>query len=539
MVGALQIIGCCTPSTVPIYSDAFPGEGKIEVTGSASVEYRLDVSNFYAQGDASTPCTSYGCLVYTGVDGHFINSSVSIGTTSSALTAADQGSYAAGIRWKYYSGNVTVTDKVLSSPFSSSTLLGSKFEAITPGLVSYTHVANPYKCDEPIIFTIAPTRLYTTADQSWVNAVSFYWTGVTQRDLPGIRLKILTSGGFTWLVKVASGVVTVYTSDGTKTFSTSGTLNAVANAINASSVVNTWIQARTSNWGTAQYGTSGESGGAIGAGLTEWHYVFTRNDPSTMLKNMGPTYINPTCSDALAPTLWQTSTRLPIYERGDVLPPRGVVQMTTMKATGIGFNTLYATYPALKLYDNTVEGALSFITDPIYVTPVRAWGADVSFNVFDADVAIDTSLRRFQDIWASYTGLTRYSIRPTNFSKTINYDFTPFTLSIFNETFFGTCTYCQNFSLSVHCYQEANCPDQVCNSGCMQFSGCDYGACGVGCFESTCYYLGDPGPFTPSCASNSGCIINYSYLTPGPLVSVTPPTSGQYTAQVALSSRFI
>lgn len=507
------------------------------VTGSASVGYQLDVSGFYATGAASTPCDSYDILLYNGIDGHAINSSVSIGTTSSALTAADQGSYAEGIRWKYYSGNVTVTDKVLSSPFSSSTLLGSK--------ELYTNSASHYAdihCDDPVTFTIAPTRLYTTADQSWVNAVSFYWTGVAQRDLPGIRLKVLTSGGYTWLVKVVGGVVTVYSSDGTKTFSASGTMNAVVNAINSgASGINTFIQARTSNWGTTQYGTGGETAGAIGVGLTEWHYVFTRNDPSTMLKDLPPTYINFICADTFAPALWQTSTRLPVYERGDVLPPRGVVRMTTIKSTIIGFNTLYATYPALKLYDNTAEGALSFITDPIYVTPVRAWGADVYFNVIDVDVVVDTSLRTFQDIWASYTGLTRYSIRPTNFSKTVTYDYSPLTLSIFNETFFDTCNYCQDFSLSSPCYQPS-CPfippfGPECGTACT--GGCVYNACGVYCFESSCYYIGDPGPATPSCASNSGCIINFSYMTPGDTVSTTPPTSGQYTAQVELSSRFI
>jgi hypothetical protein len=534
MLGALQILSCCTPSTVPIYSDAFPGAGQMVVSASASVGFILDVSNFYKLGTANTPCDSYGVLLYDGTEGHAINSSISIATTSSALTAADQGSYAEGIRWKFYSGTVTVADKVLSSPSSSSTLLGSK-ELYT---YSTTHYADIH-CDDPIAFTIAPTRLYTEANQNWVNAVSFSWTGVAQRDLPGIRLKVLTSGGYTWLVKVVGGVVTVYSSDGTKTFSSSGTMNAVVNAINSgASGINTFIQARTSNWGTTLYGTGGETAGAIGVGLTEWHYVFTRNDPSTMLKDLEPTYINFICVDTFAPALWQTSTRLPVYERGDVLPPRGIVKMTTIKSTVIGFNTLYATYPALKLYDNTAEGALSFITDPIYVTPTKAWGADVYFNPINVQVTVDTSLRTFQDIWASYTGLSRYSLRPANFSKSVTYAYSPLTLSIFNETFFGTCNYCQNFSLSSPCYQET-CPPEVCSSGCMVSSGCDFNACGVYCFVSSCYYIGDPTPFTPSCASDSGCIINYSYMTPGDTISTTPPASGQYTAEVALSSRFI
>ena len=536
MVGALQILSCCTPSTVPIYSDAFPGAGQMEVTGSASVAFNLDVSNFYKLGSASTPCDSYGVLLSDGTEGHAIKSSVSLGAVSAGLTAADQGSYAEGIRYKFYSGTVIVVDKVLSYSASSSILLGSK-EVYTN---SSSHYADIH-CDDPITFTVAPTKLYTTADQNWVNNVSFYWTGVAQRDLPGIRLKVLTSGGYTWLVKVVGGVVTVYSSDGTKTFSTSGTMNAVVNAINSgASGINTFIQARTSNWGTTQYGTGGETAGAIGVGLTEWDYVFTRNDPSTVLKNLEPTYINFICADTFAPALWQTSTRLPVYERGDVLPPRGIVKMTTIKATAIGFNTLYATYPALKLYDNTAEGALSFITDPIYVTPSKAWGADVYFNVIDVDVVVDTSLRTFQDIWSSYSGLSRYSLRPTNFNKTITYSYSPLTLSIFNETFFGTCNYCQNFSLSSPCYQESNCPiPDVCSSGCMSNSGCDFGACGVYCFQSSCYYIGDPTEFTPSCASNSGCIINFSYMTPGDTISTTPPTSGQYTAEVVLSSRFI
>lgn len=539
MLGALQILGCCTPSTVPIYSEAFPGEGKMVFTGEANVAFSLDVTNFYKSATASTPCDSYSVLLYLGTYGEFINSTASISQTSSALTAADQGSYAGGIRWKYYSGNITVTDKILSNTFNSTVNIGSKAKAYDPPVFNPVHYATIH-CDDPVTLTAIPTRFYTTANQDWTSSVSFYWLGVAQRDLPGIRLKVLT-GSFTWFVKVSGGVVTVYTSDGTKTFSTSGTLNAVANAINASSVVNTWIQARPSGWQTTQYlGSTGETNGTLASGKTEFDYVFTRNDPSTMLKDMGPTYINVICSDTYAPTLWQTSTRLPIYERGDVLPPRGIVQMRTLDSVDVGFNTLYATYPAFKLYDNTAAGALSFITDPIYLTSDRAWGADVTYSNIDESVSVGAGTK-FADIWnnSSYSRLGRYNNGAVNFNKTLNYNFYPWTLTTYNETFFGTCNYCQSYNPSAVCYQPT-CPvPDVCSSGCMPNSGCDFGACGVTCFQSSCYYIGDPGEFTPSCASNSGCINNYSYYTLGQTVTLTPPSSGAYTASVATNARFI
>lgn len=534
MLGALQILGCCTPSTTPVAPPAFPGEGKMVFTGAANVLFNLDSSRFYASVTASTPCDSYSILLYDGTYGEAINSTVSISETSSALTSVDQGSYTEGIKWKYYSGNFTVTDKYISNDANSSTLLGSKSTAISSG-DAYATV----QCDNPITFTTVPTRLYINHDQGWLNGISFYWLGIAQRDLPGIRLKVLT-GSFTWFVKVAGGVVTVYTSDGTKTFSTNGTLNAVANAINASSI-STWIQARCSGWGVSQYvGSTGETNGDVASGKNEWHYVYTKNDPSTLLKDLGPTYINVFCSDSYAPVLWQTSTRLPIYERGDTLPPRGIVQMRSIDTRDIGFNTLYSTYPALKLYDNTSAGALSFLTEPIYVTSDRAWGADVSWNGFTSSLDVSAGTR-FENIWhySALSAWTRYNNGPVNFNKNITYFYSPITLQVYNETFFGTCNYCQSYSPSSACYQPT-CPSpDVCSSGCMQNSGCDFNACGVYCFASSCYYIGDPGEFTPSCASNAGCVINYSYYTPGANATTSPPSSGVYTAQVSTNARFI
>lgn len=171
MLGALQILGCCTPSTTPVNPPAFPGEGKMVFTGAANVTFKLDVSNFYKSATASTPCDSYSVLLYLGTYGEFVDSTASISQTSSAMTAVDQGSYTAGIRWKYYSGNITVTDKVLSNTFNSTVNIGSKAQAYDPPVFSPEHYATIH-CDDPFTFTAIPTRFYTAADQSWTDRKS-------------------------------------------------------------------------------------------------------------------------------------------------------------------------------------------------------------------------------------------------------------------------------------------------------------------------------------------------------------------------------
>lgn len=551
MIGFKQLVGCCSPSTTPINGPAFPGQGKLNFKGQGSVNFNLDVSKFYKFGTASTLCDSYNVLLYDGTYGESISASANIDQTSSAMTASDQGSYSIGLRWKKYTGSMTVVDKYIKLDFTSTVTLFSK-EQLTGG----SHYSTIH-CDDPFTSTAAGTALRGTNDTNYGISYNFTWLGVAQRDLPGIRLKRI-SGSDVWLVSVNNGMVSVYTEDGTKSFATSGTLQQVAANINASSI-STWISARCSGWDSGVYtGGGGETNGDVGTGLNEWHYVFTKNDPSTILKNLAPTYINVYCNDTYAPVLWATSTRLPVFVRGDSLPPRGVVSMRIPDSADIGFNTLYPAYPMLKQYDNTDEGALLFLTDPIYLIPQNAWGADVSWDVIDDVLVVDDSTGvaipgyTFGDMWdgvTSYSSYTRNSYGSINFDKVISYNYTPLSLSIYNEQFYGSINGCQSDSESCPCYNPVynDCFNQLVNSAspaCV-FGGCDFGACPVYCFQSPCFYTsyGDclfpPATPYPSCVTTSDCVLKYSYYVLGSTIATTPPTSGTYTASVSTSVRFV
>jgi hypothetical protein len=453
------------------------------------------------------------------------------------LTATDQGSYSLGIRWKYYSGNFAPTDKYITQDFNSSVLVFSKVQTSGGNHYSTIH------CDNPFTSTAIQTRFYGVHDTTYLNGVSFNWMGVAQRDLSGIRLKVI-SGSYVWLVSVVGGVVSIYTDDGTKSFSTSGTLNQVATAINASSI-STWIQARCSGWDSGVWtGGGGETNGDIASGYNEWHYVFTKNDASTILKNLGPTYINVYCNDTYAPVGWTTSTRLPVYVRNDILPPRGIVKMRIFDATDIGFNTLYADYPQLKFYNNTDTGALLFITDPVYLTPNQQWGADVSWDIYSPGVVVGVTTGlpalTFGQLWgaSTYATLTRTNNGPTSFNKTINYSYTPLTLQIYDEKYYGVCSFCQNSYPAGPCYNDS-CPPPSCSPA--NAAGYDYGNCGIiDCAASYCYYVGDTRPeFFPSCSTSSGCSVIVNYYAPGASVTTTPPTSGLFQASTWTYTRFI
>jgi len=546
MIGFKQLVGCCTPSTTTVNGPAFPGQGKMNFRGKGSVNFTLDASKFYATATANTLCDNYTVLLSDGTYGENLSASVDIDETSSALTVTDQGSYSIGIRWKYYSGNFAPTDKYITQDFNSSVLIFSKVQ--TGGGSHYSSV----HCDDPFTSTAIQTRFYGVHDTAYLNGVSFNWLGVAQRDLSGIRLKVI-SGSYVWLVSVVGGVVSIYTDDGTKLFSTSGTLNQVATAINASSI-STWIQARCSGWDSGIWTLGGgETNGDVASGYNEWQYVFTKNDASTILKNLGPTYINVSCNDTYAPAGWTTSTRLPVYVRNDILPPRGIVKMRIFDATDIGFNTLYADYPQLKFYDNTDAGALLFLTDPVYLTPYQQWGGDVDLGGPPVVVRVTTGLPvyTFAELWgaSTYATLTRTNNGPTSFNKKITYSYTPLALQIYDEKFYGTINGCQSDNKSCPCYNPVyyDCYNQQVNSAspaCV-FAGCDYGGCPVYCFNSPCFYTSYSAclypPVTPpaSCVSSSDCIIKYSYYGPGASAATTPPTSGLFQASTLTYTRFI
>ena len=537
MIGFKQLVSCCDYPHTTVEGPDFSGDAKFHFHASGSIQYSLDATKFYAMGQANTLCDSYNVMLWDGTAGHLLNQSVTIDYASTALSSSNVGSYSAGIRQKYYSGTVTIPDKYISQDFNSQITIFSKVTT-TGG----SHYASPH-CDQPFHSNALLTELYGTHDSSFLADVGFYWLATAQRELCGIRLKQI-SGTDSWMVEVRAGMVAVYTQDGTKSFTTSGTLKQVADNINASSI-STWIQARCSGWNT-----SGETDGTVAAGKNEWHYLFTQNDPSTMLRDLPPTYLNVSCSDSYAPYGWYTSTRLPIYVRGDVLPPRGCLQIQIVDNAVLGFNTLSAQYPQLKTYTNDAAGALAFVTGFTNIIPRMAWGGDVDFNVFDGGVEVGVGTK-FYDIWHRpggilYTDITRVDPGVAVFDKTIAYGYTPLQLQIYDEKYSGQCTVCGTLVVPVDEYGNTvqvhdcdppvgqDCPSPTCSPPNCAGDGCYYNACPVYCFDSPCYYPGSVKPWAaPSCAISSGCTSRYSYYAPGATVTTTPPTSGEYKASVS------
>ena len=218
MIGFKQLVGCCDYPHTTVEGPDFSGDAKFHFHASGSIQYSLDATKFYAMGQANTLCDSYNVMLWDGTAGHLLNQSVTIDYASTALSSSNVGSYSAGIRQKYYSATVTIPDKYISQDFTSQITIFSKVTT-TGG----NHYASPH-CDQPFHSNALLTELYGTHDSSFLADVGFYWLATAQRELCGIRLKQI-SGTDSWIVEVRAGMVAVYTQDGTKSFTTSGTLS--------------------------------------------------------------------------------------------------------------------------------------------------------------------------------------------------------------------------------------------------------------------------------------------------------------------------
>lgn len=509
MIGQMQLLGCCTPVTTPVYGPAFPGAGTFtlhcEGTANLSVPVSYDIKSM------STPCYSYDAILKYGPGGYSCNVSVSGTQTSAAMTSSDMGNYSLGVRWKKYA--------LASTSFSMKTQIkeGIPTAEFVDAAVDTTLLA--YNCDNPPPGDTLITEVYDSDTESiGAFAPEFGWLGVAQRELPGIRLKRISGAGV-WLVRVDGGVVTVYRDDGSASYSTYGTLKQVADNINASSI-GTFIQARCSGWNV--YFTLGETNGDVAASYNEWHYLFTKNDPSTMLKDLGPTYINVYCNDTYAPFGWGTSTRLPVYVRGEILPPRGVVYGDWDMNVPPGFNTASATNPEWGVYDNDEDGALEFVTEPLYLLPgTTRWCGNVTnpFGELLVEIGGPTgSGIGFDQYWNTTPNATRVNNGPTVQNAVLPLSYGTSTVQLQNIQVLGTCTLPCPFTNACGTTAPFCQPDADCFLT-------------LYCVPSGCFYRGICGDSpTYSCSTDTGCLAYYEQVVPGDVLSVTPPTSVTFQA---------
>jgi hypothetical protein len=247
-----------------------------------------------------------------------------------------------------------------------------------------------------------------------------------------------------------------------------------------------------------------------------------------MLKDLGPTYIQATfCNDTLAPAGWTNSTRLPVYFRGDTLPPRGVVSLT-MGGPGEFYlmNSLYATRPELKQYENTEEGAFSFITEAVYSkTQTATWG-----SVNPLGPSFDGSWLTLLDQIDTLSNQTRYNPGTTtivtNIAPYLGYNGDTITSQLVNIVLLGTCPI-QPFP------NPDNCPD-VTGNICVPDQQC---FCCLYCPPSGCYTPSGETPFYPCSFVGEPCTAYYETVENGDLLSITPPTYVPYTQTASSSIR--
>ena len=526
--GGFQLISCCSFPTTPIFGPSFPGQGVFKIQGSATTAFTLPVeSMFLTGGVVNTPCYSNPVVLGSGRVGIDRNLASTLAHTSAVLTSSNFGSYAQGIQNKVFSGTVTVP--------SENVVLGPDVITTTDALLAPVDQYDLVPCGDAL-----PTQTFTTntfqnaADPSLLISVEFTWLGVAQRDLPGIRLKKI-SGLLTWTVKVSAGVVTIKSTDGANTFSSSGTLLSVVTAINSSSIAGQ-IQARASGWGGRSAPSGyGETNGDVAVGKTEFDYLYTKNDLSTRLKDLGTTFINPTCFDSLAPVGFQTSTRLPVFARGDVLPPQGIVYLK-VGATNY-FNTLFALHPQLKLYDNTESGALSFITEQIYLQNIYQWGGIVTWDFFNDNFniftgSVPTGWGSVFTANSSFANQTRTNPGAAVITGNITPTWSsPITSQLFDIAIFGYCPYINCYNTLSPCF-DPNCISSTCGP---DFE-CSFGS--ILCLSSGCFSNADQALLLP-CSTSTGCTTVYEYFVQTDVLTLTLPTTVPFSSSTSISYQIL
>ena len=496
MVGGIRLAFCpCAASPPVIPGLDFPGDGILTFRGNATSTCNYPA--LYGTGTGNAPCYTTPVVFVVGSNGvtqNLVSNVVSESTNPFTVTQ-NLGAYNSGVAINIYtcSGLFENVDRPKSLPDQEVLIIDAFNPSIYFGQQWYD-----YPCGSTfIISTSITTDIYTTDTNNISLSSSFTWLGVAQRDLPGIRVQRATGVTAKWLVSVNAGNVRLFREDGTDSYQTSGTLNQVVANIN--SVLAGKIVARVSGWGG--YPSFGETNGNVAAGKSEYDYLFTKNDPSTMLKDLGPTYIQANfCNDPLAPVGFTNSTRIPVYRRGDILPPRGVVFLAY--GTGYLMNSLYATRPELKEYPNTEEGALAFITEQVYAkTQTVSWGDNVFNNGWQSVLQqINGPVNQTR-----YNPGTREII--TNIAPSLGYDGSTYTYNIATVSLLGTCP-TEPFP------NPDNCPPIDPGSICVPDAEC---FTNLACIFTGCYSAGLlPCSFTPE-----SCTAYYEVVLPGSSISLT------------------
>lgn len=349
MPGGLQVAErCYSCGTTPSVIDPpdFPGPTNLILSGGASFGGgRAKVLTEFLH---NLYCTTVKTHVFC-VKGWDANFSIPIDITA-PMTSTVGGSYSAGVRYKIYSSG--------SYGFSIGNFQSTSiFETVPSG--------GTFTTGDQYFSTFETSRQYSYAppggSPSFITGATFAWLAVAQRDIYGLRIR-RKSGTDTWYLSCQAGVVTIENGDGTKSFSSSGTLQSLASAINASSI-GSEIEARA----TVAWTNTGESSTPV---TQEWRTIVRREDPSTILKSIPKTRLNVACATPNPPTgSYSTSGGFPVYERGEILRPRGIVY-------GIGnpfLNPLTSTPSFINdigsdlskgTYSNDESGALSFVQTP-------------------------------------------------------------------------------------------------------------------------------------------------------------------------------
>ena len=387
MFGISQILGCCfDQSAIP--PPDFPGQKRLNVSCSGSISMTSDNSESVDIQEGFTLCFPVSFGMSLQYPGHQLQWNAGINNISQQLTRTLVGTYSSGIAYYSYSAPGTfVEDKSASYNFNQPSL-------INVGLIQSesNYVASDSYCGMPAfplyrqVFTAALTTATNVSPS--IFSPAFSWLGVAQKSLPGIRLKLKTGAtpaGF-WYYSVTNGVLKIFNDDPTnpKSESFSGTLNQVATQIN-SSTVSTWVDSRSSS-----FNRSGEQAGVIPTGANPLAYVFTGNDPSTMLKDAPQTQIIASCSEPGAPSGWTTSVKVAIYSRGEILPPRGIVQIsgfakneTNNSDVPFFINEYSSANPNIGTFQNTEQGALQFLTTEYHFLPGPATPSNATVDPTD------------------------------------------------------------------------------------------------------------------------------------------------------------
>ena len=439
MPGGAQVAQrCYSCGTTPPLIDppVYPGSTNLIVSVSStfnvdSPEVLLEMQNdWYCDTTNETTVCSAG---WVAILSQTSNASI-------PMTQSIGGSYSAGVRYYSYTGSGPIS---FGLPDYSSTVidLPAGGDACTGQLTVPTAVRSEYFINPAVVQTLTLSANFT-------------WLGTAQRDLYGIRIRRKT-GTDTWYFSCTGGRVKIENEAGTKSYeSPVGTLQAAAVAINASSIGGE-IEARA----TYMWTSSGEvSSGTI----TEWGSIFNRNDQSTILKDVPVQRLNTTCTVPNPPALYSISSGVPVYRRGEILPPRGIVEGKgpPFMAYGIASNKInekFATQPSTGFFSNTESGALQFIQTTTTFTPTgntstAPWfvqgifdpapGAPgpfsgASYSGFESPVPVETGAA----ICGSRTTAGSGSIVTTVNNRCPGGVGSSYTCSDFYEvvTFFGTC----------------------------------------------------------------------------------------------------